>query len=309
MNLTAALTELGSTVAEQVSYASMGYWRIGGPIQYAVTVETSAQLMSVFALGREHHVPVLVLGNGSNMLMSDDGLEGIGIILAGDFESIEFDDEGVTVGAGVKNVRVLSQCKRQGRGGLGSLAGVPGTIGGAIRMNAGTYLGEIGAVVDWVEWFHPDENTVHRNTGAELNFTYRKVGLPWGAMVLRVRLFTHQNDVLEEQASIKAHLARRKATQPLHLPSCGSVFKNPVGDYAGRLIEQAGLKGTQIGQAQISDKHANFIVNLGGATAMDVAKLIKLARQTVFDETGIELEPEVRREGSWDDDVWSIDRG
>ena len=181
----------------------MGYWRIGGPIRRAVTVHTTEQLQSVFQLAQALDEPVLVLGNGSNMLMSDDGLEGIGIILAGDFESIEFDDEGVTVGAGVKNVRALSQCKRQGRGGLGSLAGVPGTIGGAIRMNAGTYLGEIGDVVDWVEWFHPDENTVHRNTGAELNFTYRKVGLPWGAMVLRVRLFTHQNDVLEEQLASK----------------------------------------------------------------------------------------------------------
>ena len=143
MSLTAALTDLGCTVEEQVSYASMGYWRIGGPIRRAVTVHTTEQLQSVFQLAQASDEPVLVLGNGSNMLMSDDGLEGIGIILAGDFESIEFDDEGVTVGAGVKNVRALSQCKRQGRGGLGSLAGVPGTIGGAIRMNAGTYLGEI----------------------------------------------------------------------------------------------------------------------------------------------------------------------
>ena len=308
MILTEQLIEIGCTVTENVPYSSIGYWRIGGPIRYLVTAQTIEQLQGVFTLAEQYGQVVLVFGNGSNMLMSDEGLDGIGIVLDGDFGSTTFDSEGVILGAGVKNVRALSQCKRHGRGGLGSLAGVPGTIGGAIRMNAGTYLGEIGDVVDWVEWFNPAENTIHRNTASELQFTYRNVGLPWGAMVLRVRLVTHENDVPTEQESIKAHLARRKATQPLHLPSCGSVFKNPTGDYAGRLIEQVGLKGTQIGQAQISEKHANFIVNLGGASAMDVAKLIHLARQRVFDETGIELEPEVRREGRWDNNVWAIER-
>jgi UDP-N-acetylmuramate dehydrogenase len=308
VSLTEQIIAIGCTVIEKVPYSSMGYWRIGGPIRYLVTVHTVEQLKAVFALAEQFGQVVLVLGNGSNMLMSDEGLDGIGIVLEGDFGSTTFDSDGVILGAGVKNVRALSMCKRHGRGGLGSLAGVPGTIGGAIRMNAGTYLGEIGDVVDWVEWFNPADNTVHRNTASELHFTYRKIGLPWGAMVLRVRLVTHENDVPAEQESIKAHLARRKATQPLHLPSCGSVFKNPTGDYAGRLIEQVGLKGTQIGQAQISEKHANFIVNLGGASAMDVAKLIQLARQRVFDETGIELEPEVRREGRWDENVWAIER-
>ena len=307
MSLTVILNEIGCVVEEQVPYASMGYWRIGGPIRYVVTVHDFAQLQKVLNVAKDTGKSTLVLGNGSNMLMSDEGFDGIGIILGGDFLSIEFDESGVILGGGVKNVRALSQCKRHSRGGMGSLAGVPGTIGGAIRMNAGTYLGEVGDVVDWVEWLDASENTIHRTNVSELSFTYRKVGLSWGALVLRTRLRTHQHKVLEEQASIKAHLTRRKATQPLHLPSCGSVFKNPTGDYAGRLIEQVGLKGKQIGKAQISDKHANFIVNLGGASAMDVAQLIKLARQTVFDETGVKLEPEVRREGRWDQEVWAIE--
>lgn len=302
------LESAGCGVLERVPYSTMGYWRIGGPIRHVVTVHTQEQLSTALTVAHDQEQGVLVLGNGSNMLMSDDGFSGLGIVLDGGFEQIQFDSTGVLLGAGVKNVRALSLCKRQQRGGLGALAGVPGTIGGAIRMNAGTYLGEIGDVVDWVEWYNPVDNEFHRSTASELNFTYRKVGLPWGAMVLRVRLHTHQNDVPTEQASIKTHLARRKATQPLHLPSCGSVFKNPTGDYAGRLIEQAGLKGTQIGQAQISEKHANFIVNLGDATAMDVAKLIKRARQTVFDETGLALDPEVRREGQWDDGIWVIEQ-
>ncbi len=307
ITLKETLESAGCVVHEQVPYSSMGYWRIGGPIRHVVTVHTQEQLLTTLTVAHDQEQKVLVLGNGSNMLMSDEGFSGLGVVLDGGFEQIQFDSTGVLLGAGVKNVRALSKSKRQNRGGLGALAGVPGTIGGAIRMNAGTYLGEIGDVVDWVEWYNPVDNEFHRSTASELNFTYRKVDLPWGAMVLRTRLHTHQNDVAAEQASLKAHLARRKETQPLHLPSCGSVFKNPTGDYAGRLIEQVGLKGTQIGAAQISEKHANFIVNLGDATARDVAKLIKLARQTVFEETGIELEPEVRREGRWDDDVWTIE--
>ena len=308
MSLVDSLRALGCCVEEQVPYASMGYWRIGGPLRYLVQVHGEQQLLGVCALGAAAGLPVLVLGNGSNMLMSDAGFAGIAMVLEGDFEQIEFDEDGVLLGAGVKNVRALSQCKRKERGGLGALAGVPGTIGGAIRMNAGTYLGEIGAVVDWVEWFNPIDGCVHRSNASDLRFTYRKVGLPWSAMILRARLRTHQLDVPAEQASIKAHLERRKQTQPLHLPSCGSVFKNPTGDYAGRLIEHVGLKGSQIGQAQISEKHANFIVNLGDATAMDVARLIQLARQKVFEATGIALEPEVRREGEWDTGVWDIVR-
>ena len=266
-----------------------------------MTVHTVEQLQAVFVLAHRAEQTVLVLGNGSNMLMSDEGLDGIGIVLDGDFVSTTFDSEGVILGAGVKNVRALSMCKRHGRGGLGSLAGVPGTIGGAIRMNAGTYLGEIGDVVEWVEWFNPADNTVHRSKASELHFTYRKVGL-WGAMVLRVRLVTHENDVPAEQESIKAHLARRKATQPLHLPSCGSVFKNPTGDYAGRLIEQVGLKGTQIGQAQISENtpisSSIWVVLRRWMSPNSFSWRVNVSLMKL-----VLMEPEVRREGRWDENV------
>ena len=294
------LTVIGCAFEENQPYSKVGYWKIGGSLRWFVHVATVQQLTDVVALG----LPILLLGNGSNMLLSDAGFAGLSIQLTGDFDAVEFTETGVVVGAGVANVKVLSKIKREGRGGLGALAGVPGTVGGAIRMNAGTYLGEIGAVVDWVEWMN--NGVVHRSTAAELNFQYRRVDLPWSAIVLRTHLLTHTNNVDEERASIKKHLARRKETQPLHLPSCGSVFKNPEGDYAGRLIEQVGLKGHQIGNAQISEKHANFIVNLGGATAHDVAVLIRLARASVYRETGVALEPEVRREGPWDDAVWAL---
>lgn len=297
------LLEIGCPFVENQPFAKIGYWRIGGNLRWLVSVENTSQLQRLLAL----HLSVLILGNGSNMLLSDQGFDGLALQLVGEFETLSFTENGVLAGAGMPNVKVLSRLKREGRGGLGSLAGVPGTIGGAIRMNAGTYLGEIGEVVDWVEWIDTETPTeIHRTGVTDLQFAYRRVGLPWTAVVLRTHLYTHSNHVDEERESIKKHLARRKETQPLHLPSCGSVFKNPAGDYAGRLIEQVGLKGYQIGQAQISDKHANFIVNLGGATAQDVASLIRLARETVYQETGITLEPEVRREGQWDDDVWSL---
>ena len=298
----ATLNELGCSFKENRSFAEVGYWKIGGVLRWLVSIGTIEQLQGVLAL----NIPYLMLGNGSNMLLSDEGFEGIAIKLVGDFKQLEWTENGLLVGAGIANSKVLRSLKRQRRAGLGSLAGVPGTIGGAIRMNAGTYLGEIGDVVDWVEWM--DDGKIHRSSADELQFRYRRVGLPWSAIILRTHLLTHTNGVDEELESIQHHLNRRKETQPLHLPSCGSVFKNPEGDYAGRLIESVGLKGHQIGDAQISSKHANFIVNLNAATAQDVASLIRLARETVYAETGIALEPEVRREGQWAEDVWAIEQ-
>ena len=296
----AKLSELGCSFKENRSFSEVGYWKIGGVLRWLVSIGTIEQLQGVLAL----NIPYLMLGNGSNMLLSDNGFEGVAIKLVGDFKQLEWTENGLLVGAGIANSKVLRSLKKQRRAGLGSLAGVPGTIGGAIRMNAGTYLGEIGNVVDWVEWM--DDGKIHRSSADELQFRYRRVGLPWSAIILRTHLLTHTNEVDEELESIHHHLNRRKETQPLHLPSCGSVFKNPDGDYAGRLIEAVGLKGHQIGEAQISAKHANFIVNLGAASAQDVASLIRLARETVYAETGIALEPEVRREGQWAEDVWAI---
>ncbi len=295
------LTELGCSFKENKSFAEIGYWKIGGILRWLVDVHTIEQLLGVLSL----EVPYLILGNGSNMLLSDQGFNGISIRLDGAFKQLEWTENGLLVGAGMSNSKVLRSLKKVRRAGLGSLAGVPGTIGGALRMNAGTYLGEIGDVVDWVEWC--DQGVVHRTNASDMKFEYRRVALPWSAIILRAHLLTNTYNVDEELDSIQHHLARRKATQPLHQPSCGSVFKNPTGDYAGRLIEMVGLKGHQIGQAQISEKHANFIVNKEGATANDVASLIRLARETVYSETGITLEPEVRREGVWKDTVWALE--
>jgi len=283
-----------------IPFSKMGYWRIGGQLKYYVPVATSADL----SILRSNCKYLTILGNGSNMLMSDKGVDGTAISLVGEFKSSEISDSEVIVGSGVLNTVLLNRLKKCEKSGLGSLAGVPGTIGGAIRMNAGTYLGEIGEQVNWVEWLD-ESGEVHRST--DLQFKYRKVNLPWTSIITKVSLKINSAGWQEEYLSIRSHLKRRKETQPLNLPSCGSVFKNPTGDYAGRLIDSVSLKGTRIGGAEISAKHANFIVNVEDATAMDVYHLIALARRRVYSETGQILEPEVRPEGDWDVNLWPIE--
>ena len=304
MSLQVAIEETGAKATTGLRYGAKGYWRVGGVIDHHAEVRTSEQLQKLIQLGH----PVHILGNGSNMLMSDQGVDGIAVSLKGSFAEWEQEANGqsIWVGAGLRNTVLLNALKKAGLGGLAALAGVPGTIGGAIRMNAGTALGEIGDSVLAVEWIDRETGEVHRFDNPACGFEYRQaVGLPWSAIITRVCLSVVPLSS-DEQDKVRHHLQRRKDTQPLHLPSCGSVFTNPVGDYAGRLIETVGLKGKQIGQAQISDKHANFIVNLGGASAMDVYELMRLAKSTVHRETGISLHPEVKPMGRWAEGLWPL---
>lgn len=301
--LAEALQALGLEPRADVPLATRGFWRIGGPADLWAEVHTAAQLSAIQALG----VPVTVIGNGSNLLVSDAGIRGLALRLAGELREARFGEEAgepvVEAGGGLLNAVLLRRVEQAGLGGLASLAGVPGTVGGAIRLNAGTALGEIGARVLRVDLVLRDgSNTTLQ--AEEIGFRYRHARLPAGAIVVRATLRLTREGVAEEQAAIQHHLARRKATQPLELPSCGSVFKNPPGDHAGRLIEAAGLKGARRGGAQISEKHANFIVNLGGARAADVLGLINLARDTVRQRFGVTLEPEVHVVGDWPDGSW-----
>lgn len=292
-------------VTEHEPLARHGYWRVGGPMDRFVVVETLDEL-------REVAPGALVLGRGSNLLAPDVGLRGTTVRLGRGFAAWEvLGPHGgavrVRVGAGAGNVAVLAALSARYRG-LGPLAGVPGTIGGAIAMNAGTALGEIERVVAVVEGLDPAGHLL-RIPRAALPMHYREGGLPAGFIVTAVELDLHEDGVAEEQAAVRAHLERRRATQPLELPSCGSVFRNPPGDAAGRLIESVGLKGTRIGGAEISARHANFIVNTGGATAADVMACIRQAWTAVGEQTGVSLVPEVRVVGEWDPAVWPLRRG
>jgi UDP-N-acetylmuramate dehydrogenase len=277
--------------------ARQAYWRVGGPAERFVVVETVAEL-------RELGPVALVLGAGSNLLPPDAGLRGTVARLGGELRELEVRDGVVRIGAGLPNIVALGRLERAGLGGLGCLAGVPGTLGGAVAMNAGTALGEVEAVLVAVEGLLAGE--LVRLERAELPMAYREGGLPPGYIVTQVELRVQEDVDGAERARIEHHLARRRATQPLDLPSCGSVFRNPPGDHAGRLIEAVGLKGHRVGAAQISDKHANFIVNLGGASASDVMGCIRAAWDTVRRETGVTLTPEVHVVGDWDPSIWPL---
>jgi UDP-N-acetylmuramate dehydrogenase len=287
-----------------------GYWRVGGPLERLVLVDDAADLAAVYAEDPHLHL----LGNGSNLLVPDAGLRGTVVKLVGAFRETRILAEdglgpsGDTVrfyaGGGLLNAVLLARAAKLGLAGLGPLAGVPGTVGGAVAMNAGTALGEVADVVDAVEGIGPDGPvTIAR---AALPMRYREGGLPAGFVVTGVHFRLTRAGFEEEQARVTAHLVRRKATQPLDLPSCGSVFRNPPGDAAGRLIESVGLKGHREGGAAISERHANFIVNLGGASAADVMACVRVAWDRVRAVTGVTLVPEVHVLGDWPASVWPL---
>jgi len=297
----------GLRVRRHCPMARRGFWRIGGPADLFVEVPDASALATIVATG----LPTTILGNGSNLLVADAGIRGVVVKLVGTFRqsSVSQTAEGpvVTAGAGIFDTVLLKRLDADHLSGLGCLAGVPGTLGGAIRMNAGTHLGEIGARVIDVDVVLPT-GELRTLLAADLDFAYRRACLPQGAIVTQARLRVESDPatVAKDRLVQRSHLERRRQTQPLDQPSCGSVFKNPAGDAAGRLIDACGLKGTVQGGAAISTKHANFIVNRGGATADDVHILVKLARRTVYDRTGIVLEPEVRAVGEWPHGVWPL---
>ncbi len=296
-----ALQAAGLNPERDAPLARYGYWRLGGPADLLVDVENEAGLQAVMATG----LPVTVLGNGSNLLVADAGIRGITIRLRGVFRQSTIDQEVMTAGGGLMNTVLLARLDKARLGGLGCLAGVPGTLGGAIRMNAGTRLGEIGTRVQFVDVVL-NGGAKRRLTPDEIGFSYRWAQLPAGAIITQVQLKLSEKVYAEEKAAMAEHIGYRQRTQPLDQPSCGSVFKNPAGDHAGRLIEDVGLKGHGHGGARISAKHANFIVNEGGATAMDVYTLIKLARDTVQERHGVTLEPEVHVVGDWPIGLWPL---
>jgi len=274
--------------------------RVGGPAELLVRPRTGDALVSVLSRARGEGLTVHVLGGGANTLVGDLGIRGITLKLPPDLfgEEVQPLASGgglVTLGAGTAIVRLPNVMRARGWVGAEFLAGIPGTIGGAVAMNAGTKNGECERVLDAVELATPDGiGWVPRSA---ITFRYRFTELPAGAIVTRARFRLPDGDVDASRAAMEADLSYRKRTQPLSQPNCGSVFTNPPGDHAGRLIDSVGLKGAKLGAAQISTLHANWIVNLGGARASDVLALIERAQARVREETGIVLVPEVKRVG------------
>jgi UDP-N-acetylmuramate dehydrogenase len=272
--------------------------RVGGPVDAYATPATRLEAVKTLGVCSTHGIAHYMVGAGFNLLAPDEGLEGL-VMQLGKMRSIERQPEGgVRADAGVSHAQITKFCSEHGLSGLEFACGIPGTVGGWIAMNAGIPNYEMKDVVREIEVLDPKDGQIRHIPRAELDFVYRSLrGLADGAVILSAVFEVSISDPESVRAEVGEYLAKRSGAQPLNVPSCGSVFKNPPGDFAGRLIEAAGLKGRQRGGAQISPMHANFIANTGGATAADILGLIEDARAEVLRTSGTNLVPEVRTLG------------
>jgi UDP-N-acetylmuramate dehydrogenase len=268
-------------------------WKIGGPADALLEPRDDGELIEAVKKAREHGIPVTVLGGGTNVLVRDGGIRGLTIRLAKSLTNVEIEEHKVTAEAGVLYPVLANATAGRGLRGLEFATGIPGTVGGAVYMNAGAYGGETKEVLDWADVYRDGEAT--RMSNLELKLSYRRSILHnhpnW--LVLRAGYTLAPGDPGELKARIKEFRAQRMNGSP-NRPSCGSTFKRPPGDFPGRVIEAAGLKGTRVGQIEVSPVHANYFVNLGGGTAKEALELMALVRARVRETLGIELEPEVR---------------
>lgn len=287
--LLAAVEGLKGAVVCDAPLRELTSLRIGGPAEVLVVPENVADLSQLVRQANAVHMPLFVLG-GTNVLIRDGGIRGVVVSLS-KLIAVESGPQDVLYAeAGIRMPRLLQQAISQSLSGLEWAAGIPGTLGGAVAMNAGTRLGEMKDCLQAVQLLGSD-GALSRVEAASINFSYRHAGLPEGIVVgAWLQLTQGVSDNIE--ADMKSYLQYRKSTQPLTQPNAGSVFKNPPTVTAGKLIEEAGLKGFRVGDAKVSQKHANFIVNMGQARATDAILLIKKIQQEVFHRTGIMLEPE-----------------
>ena len=274
-------------------------FQIGGPADRFLTVENAAQLQGLLSCLRQAGIPYLVLGKGSNLLVSDKGIRGAVLHLGGDFKKVEVLPDGRTLraGAGAPLASVCALARERSLTGLEFAWGIPGSVGGGAYMDAGAYGGEMRDVVSRVLHLGPD-GAPGEARGEELCFGYRKSRYTGGEDIITAVEFTLQpGDPAAIAGKMEELMARRKDKQPYDMPSAGSVFKRPQNGFAAALIEQCGLKGRRVGGAQVSEKHAGFIVNTGGATCQDVLELISIIQKMVEEQTGTRLECEVRVTG------------
>ena len=300
LDLLLAIRGLKVKTAEPMArYTSM---KVGGPADYFIDADLKAALARVLKVLSEHKIPVCFLGKGSNVLVSDRGIRGAVIRLGEEFKRAVWrqDESPATVDAGAAcaMTQLVREAARRGLGGLEFAEGIPGSVGGALYMNAGAYGSEMEKVVERVEGLTPAGEAVAFER-KEMTFSYRDSHLPPGTVVTAVTMRLEKKDPAEVSGKVRELVSRRKSSQPTGFPNSGSMFRNPPGDFAGRLIEAAGYKGKRVGDAQISDRHANFIVNHGRARAAEVKELMDGARAEVKARFGVELEPEVRFWGEW----------
>ncbi|MCL6515379.1 MAG: UDP-N-acetylmuramate dehydrogenase [Alicyclobacillus sp.] len=269
-------------------------WRIGGPADVMVVPHNLEELRGAMRFAKAHGLPWTVIGRGSNVLVQDGGIRGMVIWMHDQFAEVRVEDGLLRAQAGRSFVSAAHIAIRHNLSGLEFATGIPGSVGGAVMMNAGAHGGEVKDVLAWADVMDED-GRLTRLSNRDLQFSYRYSCLKDAPKVVVEAAFAlSPGDGQEMVRRVRQWSLRRSSTQPLSLPSCGSVFRNPPGTHAARLIEAAGLKGLRRGMAQISEKHANFIVNLGGARAEDVLWLIRHAQETVQKQFHVTLETEVR---------------
>ncbi len=268
-------------------------FHIGGDAAFFITPRTQEELQKTVRL-LTPLAPIFFLGRGSNLLVSDAGLDAVVVEIGKDFSQITFpEEETILASAGASLLRLCIEAKDRGLTGLEFAYGIPGSVGGAVYMNAGAFSGEMKDVVEYVEYLDED-GVLRRVDGAALDFGYRKsffTGKNFCILQAKIRLRKGNREEIEKK--MEELMARRKLKQPLEYPSAGSTFKRPEGAYAGALIEQSGLKGRSVGGAMVSEKHANFLINYQNATCADMRSLIRLVQEEVKEKTGYQLECEV----------------
>ncbi|MBR0365574.1 MAG: UDP-N-acetylmuramate dehydrogenase [Clostridia bacterium] len=269
-------------------------FKIGGAADMYVSATGTDELLSLIKAAKDTKIPYMIKGNGSNMLVGDGGIRGLVIEIGAGMSDISVNGNIVTAGAGALLSKVASEAARASLTGFEPLSGIPGTLGGGLYMNAGAYGGEMKQVVKTVT-YTDDNGNIKTIRGDECGFGYRSsIFTDGGKYIVSAELELRPGKPEEIRAAMSDYNKRRTEKQPLSYPSAGSVFKRPEGYFAGALIEGAGLKGKRIGGAEVSELHAGFIINVGGATAADVLDLIGYVQKTVKDRYGVELETEVR---------------
>lgn len=273
-------------------------FRIGGMADMFVFPKLS-EVKEILMLAKQHQIPVTVIGNGSNLLVGDKGIRGLVLAFGKGADEIKIEGCQMTTGAGTLLSKLAAEALKQGLTGLEFAAGIPGTVGGALVMNAGAYGGEIKDVLTSAKVLTP-EGEIKELSGSDLELSYRHSCIPEkGYIVLEVTIELQEGKETEIREKMTDFRNRRIEKQPLEYPSAGSTFKRPKGYFAGKLIEDAGLRGYTVGDAQVSQKHCGFVINKGNATASDVCRLMADIEEIVYDRFGVHIEPEVKRIGEF----------
>ena len=297
--------EVAAEVQENIGLAPFTGFQVGGPADLLAQVSTVASVQELVKRAKECSIPLTVLGRGHNVLISDRGIRGLTLVVRDPLNGFRLEGENISAGAGTALFQLAAFAARNSLSGAEFLCGIPGTLGGAVRMNAGAYDGAMEQIVESVEYVDLDGNLQHLEAN-ELDFSYRHSFFSDHAGIVTGVAFRLQNAELESIYRKMAEVqSKRRKSQPLEALSAGSTFKRPEGHFAGKLISDAGLKGWNQGAVGVSAKHAGFVLNHGQATATELRDFILLLREKVFDFSGVRLEPEIRLVGDWEGERWN----